>query len=98
MNSTQDNGTSHTTQTSSEPTHSQVPEAAARLAEELLETGDELSAVWVRHGLDVGRLALRTQSAWLKGLSTLLAQVADAIPAVSAHEEHATPPANATRE
>lgn len=75
--------------------HSQLPEAAARLADGLLDTAVELGAVWVRHGLDIGRLALRTQSAWLKGVSQLLSQVADAIPHTPGtdartHEENAT--------
>ena len=82
------NGSSTTQNTppadSSTAPQSQLPEAAARLADGLLDTAVEIGAVWVRHGLDIGRLALRTHSAWLKGVSQLLGQVADAIP----HTEH----------
>ncbi|MEI8256155.1 MAG: hypothetical protein WCJ30_10840 [Deltaproteobacteria bacterium] len=58
---------------------SQLPEAVARLAEDVIDTAVELGAVWVRHGIDIGRLALRTHSAWLGGVSKLLGHVADAM-------------------
>ncbi len=60
-------------------TSSPIPDAVARLAEGVIDTAVEIGAVWVRHGIDLGRLALRTHSAWLGGVSKLLGHVADAM-------------------
>jgi hypothetical protein len=51
----------------------------ARAVEGVIDSAVELGGVWARYGIEIGRLALRTQSAWLKGLSELLDHVAEAI-------------------
>jgi hypothetical protein len=76
--------------------NSRDPNAAtdktARAIDDLLASAVGLGTVWVRYGLEVGRLALRTQSAWMKGVSQLLEHVADAIetPKTAAHSESDT--------
>lgn len=62
-----------------EPHAAQSPDAVARIAEGVIDTVVELGAVWVRHGIDLGRLIVRTHSEWLGGVSRLLGQVADAM-------------------
>lgn len=74
-----------------------APDATARAIDDLLDSAVELGTVWVRYGLEVGRLALRTQSAWLKGVSQLLEHVADAIETPKHAASTTTPPETNTR-
>ncbi len=71
----------------------------ARAVEDVIDTALDLGAVWVRYGLEVSRLALRTQSAWLGGMSKLLSHVADAIdPNATADARDATAGPSVVRE
>ncbi len=70
-------------------TPSSDPNAAT--VRQLVDSLTQLGLVWAQYGASVGQLALKTQSTWLRGLSTLLNQVADAMEPLT--RSHATPPA-----
>jgi len=78
-------------------TADRTAEACDRLVRGTADRVAELGAVWVRHGAEVGRLALRTQSLWLKSLSGMLEHVADAMePLVKKPSATTTPAAPGT--
>ena len=62
----------------------------------LVESLVNLGTVWVRYGITVGRLALKTHAQMLSGVSHLLDQVADALePATHIGEAKPTATADA---
>jgi hypothetical protein len=63
-------------------------DATTRAIDGILDSAIELGGVWIRYGLQAGRLALQTHSAWLRGVSQILEHVADAIEVP--REPHAT--------
>ena len=81
---------------SNETTPSQTTDSASQQVGVITESLVNLGAIWAQHGVSVGRLALKTQSAWLRGLSSLLNQVADAMEPLtrsnnnSPHDESST--------
>jgi hypothetical protein len=91
------NTTSNDSEARTETDSTEMPNAApdtgdatTRAVEGILDSAVELGGVWIRYGLEVGRLALRTQSAWLKGVSQILEHVADAIDVKEASETGAS--------
>jgi hypothetical protein len=51
-----------------------------------------LGTVWAQHGVEVGRLALKTQSIWLRNLSGLLNQLADSMEPLTRRASEPTAP------